>query len=124
MVKKSKGWKRPKIKHNKLTKWNWMVSYPENLMLEENVDIGAFTYIQARYGVVIEKNVQIGGGCKIYSHNTINNVFGPVYIEESAKIGANSVILPNVLIKKNQLIPANSVVFVKDGVNVIKRVVE
>lgn len=121
---KSKKWKRPKIKHNKLTKWHWKVSFPENLILEENVDIGAFTYIQARYGVILEKNVQIGGGCKIYSRNTINNVHGPVYIEENACIGANSVILPNVLIKKNQLIPAGSVVSVKNGVNVIKRVKE
>ena len=101
-----------------------MVSFPKKLILEENVDIGAFSYIQAFYGVTIKKNAQIGGGCKIYSRNTINNVHGPVYIGENAKIGANSVILPNVLIKKNQLVPAGSVVFVKNGVNVIKRVKE
>jgi len=106
-----KKWKQPKIKHNKLTKWNWMVGHPEKLRLGKNVDIGAFTYINAKYGVIIEDNVQIGGGCHIYSHNTINDTFGMIVIKEGACIGAHSVILPLTVIEKNQLIPAGSVIY-------------
>ena len=105
-----KKWKRPKIKHNKLTKWNWMVGHPEGLTLKKNVDIGAFTYINARFGVYIGKDVQIGGGCHIYSHNTINNTKGRIYIGPGAKIGAHCVILPGAIIEPNKLIKAGSIV--------------
>lgn len=106
-----KKWIKPIIKHNQLTQWNWVVAYPEGLKLGKNVDIGAFTYIQAKYGVVIENNVQIGSHCSIYSENTINNIKGKVIIKKGAKIGAHSVILPNVIIDKNQLIKAGSVIY-------------
>lgn len=105
-----KKWKRPKIKHNKLTKWNWMVGHPEGLTLGRNVDIGAFTYINARYGVHIWHDVQIGGGCHIYSHNTINNTKGKVYIHRGAKIGAHCIILPGAIIKAGEFIKAGSIV--------------
>ena len=93
-----------------------MVGYPEGLKLGRNVDIGAFTYINARFGVHIGHNVQIGAHCSIYSHNTINNTEGKVIIRRGAKIGANSVILPGVIIKPNQLIPAGSVVYLREGI--------
>ena len=92
---RTKKWKRPKIKHNKLTKWNWMISYPEYLKLEENTDIGAFTYIQAEYGVEIGKDVQIGSHCSIYSKNTIDNTHSKIIIEDNVKIGAGTIILPS-----------------------------
>ena len=88
-------WKHPTIKHNKLTKWNWMVSHPENLKLGENTDIGAFTYIQAEYDVEIGKNSQIGSHCSIYSKNTIDDTHSKIIIEDNVKIGAGTVILPN-----------------------------
>lgn len=103
-------WEEPKIEHNKLTKWNWMVAHPVNLRLGKNVDIGAFTYIQAEFGVVIGDNVQIGSHCSIYSKNTINNTHGAVIILKGAKIGAHSIILPNVIIEKGRLIKAGSVI--------------
>ena len=109
-MKRKKKWKKPKIKHNKLTKWNWMVGHPEGLKLGKNVDIGAFTYINAQYGVEICDNVQIGGGCHIYSHNTINNTYGNIIIEKGARIGAHCVILPYAWIRSNQLIKAGSIV--------------
>lgn len=102
-------WKRPKIKHNKLTKWNWMVSHPNLLKMGKNVDIGAFTYIQAEHGVVIRDNVQIGGGCHIYSKDTISGKTGCVVIGEGCKIGAHCVILPGVVIKRGTLIKAGSI---------------
>jgi acetyltransferase-like isoleucine patch superfamily enzyme len=105
-----KGWKKPKIKHNKLTKWNWMVGSPKNFYLGRNTDIGAFTYINARYIVHIGDNVKIGAGCAIYSHNSIDNTKGMVTIMEGATIGAHSIILPGAFIDKNQYIKANSIV--------------
>lgn len=90
----SKRWKKPKIKHNKLTKWNWMVSHPENLKLGENTDIGAFVYIQAKNGVHIGKNVQIGSHCSIYSENSIEKISCRISIRPNACIGAGTVIIP------------------------------
>ena len=92
---KPKKWKRPEIKHNKLTKWNWMVSHPDKLKLGENTDIGAFSYLQAEYGIEIGKNTQIGSHCSIYSKNTIDNTHSKIIIEDNVKIGAGTIILPS-----------------------------
>lgn len=115
-----KKWKIPKFKKMigdlYKTKYGWVVTCPKNLNLGKNTDIGFGTYINARFGVIIEDNVQIGAGVKIYSHNTINNTQGIVLIEKDACIGANSVILPNVLIKEGKLIKANSTVYRRENV--------
>jgi acetyltransferase-like isoleucine patch superfamily enzyme len=74
------------------------------------VDIGAFTLIQAKYGVDLGWNVQIGGGVKIYSENSIDGTHGKVVICKDAKIGANSVILPGVTIGEGVIIGALSLV--------------
>lgn len=103
-------WKPPKIEHNIPTKWNWVVAYPEGLILGKNTDIGAFTYIMAKYGVVIEDEVQIGGGCKIYLVDTIDNIEGKIIIKKNACIGANSVILPNVIIEENSFVGSLSLI--------------
>ena len=87
-------WIKPIIEHNILTKWNWMVSCPENISLGENVDIGAFTYIQAEMGVIIDDDVQIGSHCSIYSVNTIDSTASKIHIKKGARIGSHSVILP------------------------------
>jgi len=105
-----KDWKKPEIKHNIPTKWNWIVGYPEGLKLGKNVDIGTFTYIMAKYGVIIEDNVQVGGGVRIYSENTIDNTKGEIIIKRNARIGANSVILPNVIIGENSFVGALSLI--------------
>ena len=92
---KKEKWVMPKIKHNKLTEWNWMVSYPDKLKLSENTDIGAFSYLQAEYGIEIGKNTQIGSHCSIYSRNTIDNTHSKIIIEDNVKIGAGTIILPS-----------------------------
>lgn len=114
-------WNKPMIKNGKLTKWNWMVQYPEKLELGMHVDIGAFTYIQARFGVIIEDDVQIGSHCSVYSHSTIDGKKGKVVIKMGAKIGTHSTIMPGVTIGENAVvgaysfvtnnIPANTLVF-------------
>lgn len=103
-------WQRPEIKHGILTKWNWVVLYPENLILGNHVDIGAYTLIQAQAGVEIQEDVQIGGGVKIYSVSTIDNKRGKVTIESGAKVGANSVIMPGVKIGRGATVGAMSFV--------------
>lgn len=80
--------------HGIPTKWNWIVLRPENLQIGDNVDIGAFVLIAAHNKVVIGSHVQIGGGAKIYSKNTIDETGGRIIIKDGACIGANSVVLP------------------------------
>lgn len=105
-----KTWKKPVIKHAKLTKYNYIVQYPENLKLGKNFDIGTFTYINSHYGVEIEDNVQIGSHCSIYSHSTIDLKKGPVILKKNCKIGTHSTIMPNVTIGENSIVGAYSYV--------------
>lgn len=110
MEKRFKDWKKPEIKEGELTKWNWMVQHKENLKLGKYVDIGAFTYINAHSGVIIEDYVQIGGGTKIYSLDTISNKKGKIIFKKNCKIGANSVVLPKTTIGENSVVGACSVI--------------
>jgi acetyltransferase-like isoleucine patch superfamily enzyme len=107
---RQKKWKKPEFDEKNLTKWNWMCQHPEKMQLGDFVDIGAFTYINAQYGVIIEKNVQIGSHCSIYSVSTIDNKKGKIVIKENARIGTHSTIMPNVIIGKNTIIGAYSFV--------------
>lgn len=92
------------------TKWGWIVAYPDKLKLGKNIDIGAFSYLQAEYGIEIEDDVQIAGGVKIYSSDTIDNAVGKVILKKGCCIGANSVIFPGVTIGKNSIVGALSLV--------------
>ena len=104
------NWKYPEFDEKNMTKWNWMCQYHENLELDKHVDIGAFTYINARYGVKLEKDVQIGSHCSIYSHSTIDDKKGKIVIRENARIGTHSTIMPGITIGKNALVGAYSFV--------------
>lgn len=116
MEKRFKNWKYPKIIEGRLTKWNWMVQHKKNLKLGYKIDIGAFVYINARFGVIIEDYVQIGAGTKIYSVDTISNKKGKVILKKNCKIGANSVILPNVVVGENSIVGACSVLKYKTNI--------
>ena len=116
MQERFKNWEYPKIEDGKLTKYNWVVQHKENLKLGKKTDIGAFCYINAKEGVIIEDDVQIGGGTKIYSVDTIGNKQGKVILKRNCKIGANSVILPNAVVGENSIVGACSVV--KYGTNI------
>jgi len=105
-----KNWQQPKFDDKGMTKWNWMCQYKENLQLGQNVDIGAFSYLNAKHGVVIEAEVQIGSHCAIYSNNTIDKTSGKVVIKKGAKIGSHTVILPGVTIGEGAVIGAHSLV--------------
>jgi acetyltransferase-like isoleucine patch superfamily enzyme len=103
-------WSLPEINHGLLTKYNWLVLYPENLTLGVDTDIGAFSLIMAKNGVHIGDNVMIGSHVAIYSASTIDSKSGPVTIHRNAKIGSHSVIMPNVTIGENSIIGAFSYV--------------
>jgi acetyltransferase-like isoleucine patch superfamily enzyme len=103
-------WKKPEIVEGQLTKWNWMVQHAGNLEMGQRVDIGAFTYINAKYGVIIRDDVQIGSHCAIYSVSTIDDKQGQVVLEENCRIGTHSVVMPNVRVGKNAIVGAFSFV--------------
>lgn len=103
-------WKKPVIKHGKLTKFNYIVQYPENLTLGKNFDIGEFTYINSIYGVEIQDSVQIGSHCSVYSNSTIDKKQGKVVLERNCKVGSHSTIMPNVKIGENSVVAAYSFV--------------
>ena len=106
----SKKWEKPIIKHSKLTKYNYIVQYPEKLKLGKNFDIGTFTYINSRYGIEIQDDVQIGSHCSIYSHSTIDDKKGPIHLQKNCRIGTHSTIMPNVTVGKNSIVAAYSFV--------------
>lgn len=100
----------PEIKEGKLTKWNWVVWYKKNLKMGNKTDIGAFTYINAKNGVIIENDVQIGSHCSIYSISTVDNKQGEVILKKNCKIGAYCLIMPGVTIGENAVVGAYSFV--------------
>lgn len=103
-------WKQPNIEEDKMTQWHWLVKHVKNLKLGVKTDIGAFTYINAQNGVVIEDQVQIGSHCSIYSVSTIDSRTGTVTLKKNCKIGSHSVIMPGVTIGENATIGAFSFV--------------
>lgn len=105
-----KSWKFPKIGEGELTRYNWLVQNKNGLKLGKKTDIGAFTYINAKHGVEIQDDVQIGSHCSIYSISTIDNKKGKVTLKKNCKIGSHSVIMPGVTIGRNSVIGAFSFV--------------
>jgi acetyltransferase-like isoleucine patch superfamily enzyme len=108
--KRFEVWKRPKITHGKLTEYNWVVLYPDGLELADFVDIGSFTILDARSGIVIEKDVQIGSHCAIYSESTIDGKKGKIVLKENCRLGSHCTVMPGVTIGKNTVIGAHSFV--------------
>lgn len=104
------NWKKPLIKHGKLTMYNYIVQYPEKLKLGKNFDIGTFSYINAHFGIEISDNVQIGSHCSLYSHSTIDNKKGSIKLGKNCKIGTHTTIMPNVTVGENSIIGAYSFV--------------
>lgn len=110
MSERFENWEYPQIEEGKPTKYNWMVQHKDKLILGYKTDIGAFTYINAKNGVVIENYVQIASHCSIYSISTIDNKEGQVKLKKNCKIGSHSVIMPGVTIGENSIIGAFSFV--------------
>ena len=113
------NWKYPEIIDGKPTKYNWIVQNLDGLKLGYATDIGAFSYINAKYGVIIDESVQIGSHCSIYSVSTIDDKVGSVHLKNNSKIGSHSTILPGVTIGENSIVGAHSLVISDIPDNVI-----
>jgi acetyltransferase-like isoleucine patch superfamily enzyme len=105
-----KDWKYPRIEEGKPTKYHWIVQHKGKLKLGNKTDIGAFTYINAKNGVVIEDLVQIGSHCSIYSISTIDEKEGQVVLKKNCKIGSHSIVMPGITVGENSIIGAFSFV--------------
>jgi acetyltransferase-like isoleucine patch superfamily enzyme len=105
-----KDWKYPKIQEGKPTKYNWVVQHKNRFKLGYKTDIGAFTYINAKNGVIIEDFVQIGSHCSVYSISTIDNKEGKVVLKKNCRIGSHTVIMPGVTVGENSIVGAFSFV--------------
>ncbi|UCH72431.1 MAG: acyltransferase [Thermoplasmatales archaeon] len=104
-------WKMPDIKEKKLhPKYHFLVHNKDGLSLGYKTDIGEFTYINAKHGVVIEDHVQIGSHCSIYSISTIDNKQGKVILKKNCKIGSHSTVMPGVTVGENSIVGAHSFV--------------
>ena len=103
-------WQYPEIEEGKPTKYNWVVQNVAGLKLGYKTDIGAYTYINAKYGVIIEDFVQIGSHCSIYSVSTIDQKQGEIVLKKNCRIGSHSVVMPGVTIGENSVIGAFSFV--------------
>jgi acetyltransferase-like isoleucine patch superfamily enzyme len=108
--KRFKEWKYPKIEEGGLTNYNWLVQNKDGFELGYKTDIGTFTYINAKFGVVIEDYVQIGSHCSIYSLSTIDNKKGKIVLKRNCRIGTHSVVMPGITIGRNSIIGAFSLV--------------
>tara|TARA_Y200000002_G_scaffold344379_1_gene317559 strand:+ start:1137 stop:1547 length:411 start_codon:yes stop_codon:yes gene_type:complete len=104
------NWKYPEIEEGVPTKYNWVVQNIDGLELGKKTDIGAFTYINAKYGAIINDDVQIGSHCSIYTTSTIDSKSGKVILENNCKLGSHSTVLPGVTIGENSIIGAHSLV--------------
>lgn len=108
--KRFKKWKTPTFDKRNMTPWNWMCQHHKNMKLGKNVDIGAFTYINAKNTVVIQDYVQIGSHCSLYSVSTIDNKEGKIILKKNCRLGTHSVVMPGVTIGENTVIGAFSLV--------------
>lgn len=105
-----KTWDDPIYDDYGMTQWNWRVVCVENFTLGKEVEIGTFTVIDAKEKVIIEDQVKIGWSCSIFSYSSIDGKKGKIVLKKGCKIGANSVIMPGVIIGENATVGANSLV--------------
>lgn len=108
-------WTEPDLEHLEFTEWGWLVSHPDSLTFQGPCDIGAFTYINARRGVFIGTDVQIGSHCALHSSSSIDAKHGSIIINDRVRIGSHTTIMPDVTLGKNVTVAAHS--FVTDTVN-------
>lgn len=110
MKKRFKNWKVPEFDKNGMTRWNWKCQHYKKLKLGRDVDIGAFSYLNAKYGIELQDYVQIASHCSLYSISTIDDKKGKILLKKNSRLGTHSVVAPGVTIGKNSIIGAFSFV--------------
>ncbi len=109
-IPRFEDWQYPEIEDGIFTKYHWLVQHSTGFELGYRTDIGAFTYINAAFGVVLEDHVQVGSHCSIYSVSTIDNKQGKVVLKKKCKLGSHSTVMPGVTIGENSIVGAHSLV--------------
>ncbi len=112
-------WQYPDIIDGEPTIYQWIVKNSQQFKLGYKTDIGAFTYINAKNGVIIEDYVQIGSHCSLYSVSTIDKKEGAIRLKKGCRIGTHSVIMPGVTIGEGSIIGAFSFVTIDIPDNVL-----
>jgi len=110
MEKRFKNWVPPTFDAQGMTPWNWKCQHPGHLTLGKYVDIGAFSYLNAKYGITIQDWVQLGSHCSVYTVSTIDDKQGTVTLMRNCRIGTHSSVMPGVTVGENTLIGAYSFV--------------
>jgi acetyltransferase-like isoleucine patch superfamily enzyme len=103
-------WVPPVYNEYGITQWGRRVNHRENLKMSDNVWIGSFSSIEAKYGVEIQDDVIIGQACVITSFSRISNKQGKITLKRGCKIGTQTIIVPGVTIGENSIVGANSYV--------------
>jgi maltose O-acetyltransferase len=94
---------------------------PQNIECGDDVSIGRFSYIQAGGGIVLGSDVLLGPYVKIWTQNhdyedydksirAQGYVYKPVELGRDVWVGANTFILPGVMIGAKSIIAGSSVV--------------
>lgn len=110
MENRFEKWKYPEIVDGKPTEYNWVVSGLNQFKLGYKTDIGAFSFIQAKYGVEIGDYVQLGSHCSVYSESTIDDKKGRVVLKKGCCVGSHSTVMPGVTVGENSIVGAHSFV--------------
>lgn len=97
----------------------WMVQYLDNFKMGERIDISSFTVINAKNGVELEDDVQIGPHCVLLSASTIDNKHGKITMKKGSCLGSHSTVMPGVTIGENSIVGAHSFVNCDIPANVI-----
>lgn len=106
------GWAYPvKVYRNVgVHSYGWRCLHPRNLKLGKGCDIGAFSLLQAKYGIEIGEDVQIGPHSYVCSYDSEREIRGKVVIGKGSLLGAYTFVLPGTIIKPYSKIKAFSVV--------------
>ena len=89
---------------------------PWNISIAPNTIIGDNCILDGRCGIKIDSNVNVSSEVKMWTGQHDPNCpdfsfsGGPIEIESRVWVSSNSIILPNVVIKKNVVIAAGSIV--------------
>jgi len=103
-------WDDPEFDSYGLSQWHWIARHKENLKIGKRVQIGTFSLLGCENGIEIEDDVKIGYHCVLITNSTVDDKKGKIILKDNCKIGANSVIMPGVVIGENSVIGACSFV--------------